>query len=143
MNESAECGAEIVRREMTRLRGLLNEDALGASAQLHSLTNWRKAVGKHPWGFLIAAAIAGYLVVPRRAAPIRLDSRTIAELKNNLESSPYRPTGNMRPAVASFTGIALQLLARTAANYAVKKLNENLARRGQIAANSDAPRQPR
>lgn len=61
--------ADRIRLEMVRVRGELHDDVEEVVASARALTDWRRYVRSYPWACLGAAAVVGYWIVPRRAAP--------------------------------------------------------------------------
>jgi hypothetical protein len=43
------------------------------------LLDWKGAIRRHPWAAAGAAAVAGYLLVPKKQAAVGVDAETLAE----------------------------------------------------------------
>ena len=63
------CGA------MQRIRCEIDQDLQDVSASAHSMVNWKHYVKTYPWVCLGAAAVLGFLIVPKRS---RGDQRRLA-----------------------------------------------------------------
>lgn len=59
--------AKAIRSRMALLRRDLDSEVRTLIANGESVTDWRRYVSSHPWPFITAAALAGYLLVPKRA----------------------------------------------------------------------------
>ena len=55
-----------IQRRMAQIRHELHEEVREAVKGAQSLTDWRSQVRNHPWLALGAAAVMGYMIVPRR-----------------------------------------------------------------------------
>jgi hypothetical protein len=66
--------------EMSVLRGELVTDLAGIVASARPLGEWRYYVRRFPWPCLSAAALAGFLLVPRRLEVITPDPDSLLHL---------------------------------------------------------------
>jgi hypothetical protein len=57
-----------IRQQMALIRRELHEDVSGVVSGVSEAMDWRALLQRHPWASVGAAALAGYLVVPRRAS---------------------------------------------------------------------------
>ncbi len=55
-----------IRRQMALIRRELHQDVSGVVSGVSEAMDWRAMLQRHPWASVGAAAVAGYLVVPRR-----------------------------------------------------------------------------
>jgi hypothetical protein len=69
---------ESIRRQMAQIRMDLHHDARGVVAGAEAATDWRHYVRLYPWAALAAAAILGFVVVPRRRRSIRATAEAAA-----------------------------------------------------------------
>ena len=59
---------EQIRERMIRIRTRANRKASRLGEETRRLLDWRYYVRQFPWGAVAAAAVGGYLAVPRRRA---------------------------------------------------------------------------
>jgi hypothetical protein len=55
-----------IQRRMAQIRHELHDEVRQAVKGARSFTDWRSLVRRHPWPAVGAAAVVGYLVVPKR-----------------------------------------------------------------------------
>jgi len=70
---------EEIRRRMAQIRMELHQDMQGVVAGTDAATDWRYYVRLYPWASLGAAALVGYLVIPRRRRSVTEVARKAAE----------------------------------------------------------------
>jgi hypothetical protein len=63
---ASEDSAEDIRRRMAELRRELSSDVREVSRSARVMTDWRFYVRRFPWAVVGVAAVAGYLLIPRR-----------------------------------------------------------------------------
>ena len=118
---------QAVEREMHELRR--NVEARGGAvvASARALTDWRHHVQAHPWILLGAAAVAGYLLVPRRSR----GSRTGAGPEAGSGTEPAaQAAASPEAAGDSFASVVTRMLRdallRTGVAFFEKELNRQL-----------------
>ena len=123
--------AEQIRHEMASLRVEMAHEVEDFVENAGVLSDWRFYVRRYPWQCLAAAALAGYLLVPRRLELVRADPVALMELakKNRVVIKPKpepRPKGPGR-AVAMFL---FNTALRSAMSFAGQKAGEMLNAQG-------------
>lgn len=117
-----------IQRRMAQVRHDLHEEVREAVKGAQSLTDWRSQVGNHPWLALGAAAIVGYMIVPRRH---REPAPTIVAVSPQAASVAAAPAAEPRKKRWGLIGSAVGLLApiavRAAQNYAIQYLEQWMA----------------
>ena len=108
-----------VRQRMQTLRGDLRHDMHEVAADMRSVSDWKYYVRRFPWGSIATAAIAGYLVVPRRPEIVSPDAETLAALaKRDQLVVKRRPhAGKSRSLIGTAATMAATGLARAAIAY--------------------------
>jgi hypothetical protein len=59
-----------LRRRMANHRQLISRDVAALVQTVHAWTEWRSWLARHSWSALGVAALAGYLVTPKRRPPV-------------------------------------------------------------------------
>ena len=77
---SALPSGEQIQQEMRQVRSELGDDVHEIVSNARVMADWQYYVRRHPWLCLGAAAVAGYLLVPRRLEVIRPDAKSLLEL---------------------------------------------------------------
>jgi hypothetical protein len=120
-----------IQRQMAQIRQELHHDIQGAVRGAQSLTDWRSAVGNHPWLSLAIAAAAGYLIVPER----RRETRTVVTVgpppgPDPMPASPVSAGSRGRSrwsAIETAYNLLAPVAVRAAQNYALQLLERWLA----------------
>ena len=75
-----------IRRSMAYVRHELDEEASDIRESAQTLSDWHYYIKNYPWACVGAAAVIGYLVVPRKLVIERPDPETLEKLarKNHL-----------------------------------------------------------
>ena len=119
-----------IQRRMAQVRHELHEEVREAVKGAQSLTDWRSQVRNHAWLALGAAAVVGYMLVPRRRREPAPTIVTVAP------PAPSAAQALLQPAAAApqpkkrsgLMGSAFSLLApiavRAAQNYAIQYLEQ-------------------
>jgi hypothetical protein len=114
-----------IQRRMAQIRREMHQDVQGAVHGAQSLTDWRSLIRGHPWVALGLAAVAGYLIVPKR---VRETQALAAPSGTPPEATPITARNQPAPArhaEASTIGTVFSLVApvavRAAQNYALKR----------------------
>jgi hypothetical protein len=87
--------AENIRRRMAELRRDLECDVRAVSRGARVMTDWKFYARKFPWAMVGVAALAGYMLIPKRKPVIKPDADMIEELvrqkKIKVESVTKQP----------------------------------------------------
>ena len=119
-----------IQRQMAQIRNQMHQEVQGAVRSAHSLTDWQAMVKNHPWMSLSIASVVGYLLVPRRSAPV---STIVTMSTPSTAIMPASPSSAPAPAkrTLKLVGPALTLLApvavRVAQNYMLGQVEQWLA----------------
>ncbi|WP_166819711.1 hypothetical protein [Thalassoroseus pseudoceratinae] len=78
--------ASQIRQSMAYVRHELDDEVDDIRESAHTLADWHYYIKNYPWASLGAAAVIGYLVVPRKLVIERPDPETLEKLarKNHL-----------------------------------------------------------
>ena len=139
--------AEIQRR-MAQIRHEMHQEVQGAVKGAQLLTDWRSLVRSYPWLSISLAAVAGYLIVPRRRS---IDPTTVpAEFRGPqppgfVAESAYTP--QPRRTAWSIIGTVFSLFApvavRAAQNYALGHLEQWLSQHPLSPSPTGSPEGPK
>jgi hypothetical protein len=116
--------AEKIRNRMAELRRDLDCDVREVSRGARVMTDWKFYVRKFPWAVVGAAALAGYMLIPKRKPVIKPDPEMIQELvrqkKIKVESVTKQPEkpGMMK----SLLMMGLTYAARAGAQYVTQQM---------------------
>jgi hypothetical protein len=122
LQESEE--AVLLRARMHRVRHRLDDEVAGLRDNAQRLMDWKYYVRRHPWLTLGAAAVAGYLAIPKPAngaTKVYLDAETARRLVEQpervvFESAPPPVSTAATGVLASVGTMALNILVRTGMN---------------------------
>lgn len=104
--------ADAIRERMKVVRCDLGDDFDDVVMSARQMANWHSYVRRYPWACMTGAALAGFLIVPRRVELITPDTATLLELarQNKLvvkaDSRPQEKGG--------FAGAMFSLIANAA-----------------------------
>jgi hypothetical protein len=122
-----------IQRRMALVRHDLHHDVRDAVKGAQSLTDWRSLVRSHPWLTLAAAAMAGYLIVPKRRSETPAVVAMGLPISHPVAPTPVNPASAPQESRWSLIGTVLGLLTpvaiRAAQNYAAQYLEARLAPR--------------
>jgi hypothetical protein len=71
---------EAISRRMAELRCALTGDVHAVSRSARVMTDWTFYVRRFPWATVAIAAVAGYLLVPKKKNIISPDQETLAQM---------------------------------------------------------------
>jgi hypothetical protein len=119
--------ADEIQREMAAIRSQLHHEVSGVVIGASNATDWRYYARQRPWLALGIAFATGYVVVPRRARPVVLESPLpSASAVAAPETGPLR-----RATRLGVLGLATRLLGplliRAAQGYALNYVERFLA----------------
>ncbi len=115
-----------IQRRMAQIRHELHEEVREAVKGAQSLTDWRSQVKSHPWAALGAAAVLGYLIVPKRnsaATPAIVAVAPTAAVPAIAEPPKKKKWG----LIGSAIGLMAPIAVRAAQNYAIQYLEQWIA----------------
>jgi hypothetical protein len=128
-----------IRRGMAQIRVDLHQDVRGVVAGAEAATDWRYYVRLYPWASLAAAAVGGFLIVPRKRRSVRATAQaaaeaTAAKLQEVLPTEPRAQAqkGKRRTGLIGLVlGFAGPVVVRAAQSYAAQYLENYLAQHQQ------------
>jgi hypothetical protein len=125
-----------IQRRMAQIRREMHEDVREAVKGAQSLTDWRSQVRSHPWAAMGAAAVLGYLIVPKRhPAPT---PAIVAVAPAAAAPAIAEPAKKKRwSLIGSAFGLMAPIAVRAAQNYAIQYLEQWIA--AQPAGAGSAP----
>lgn len=127
-----------LRQRMARIRLASHGDVETILTGLRQNLDWRYHLNRHPWAFAGAAALLGYLLIPKSKSQAMLDSETVKSLAAQLHL-PKEPTTKkgfvqewvlplaIRWGTSGAMSIGQLLLAKMMAKTAVKEVVEEEA----------------
>ncbi len=124
---------EEIQRRMAQVRHELHEEVREAVKGAQSLTDWRSQVRNHPWLALGAAAVVGYLIVPRRRrepapAIVAVAPAAAAAGQAVVQALPAAPEKKRRwGLIGSAFALLAPIAVRAAQNYAIQYLEQWIA----------------
>ncbi len=144
-----------IRREMAKVRRELHEDVQGVVSTAEAATDWRHYLTVYPWASLGAAAVLGYLIVPRRRshevsalgvatqADVSKIREAVDEAKQFVAQATQAAVGpntkkRKKGLIAAGLGLVAPLAIRAAQGYAMKFL-ENWIVQQQMAHLATSP----
>jgi hypothetical protein len=109
---------------MEAIRGRLDDDARAAQQSVQEMTDWRNLVRRNSLAAIAAAAVAGYLLVPKRATQQQLTAEQIRQI-SNAKTVIVAQEASTKPgflgAVAAIAGAAL---TRAATSFVSAKISQ-------------------
>jgi hypothetical protein len=109
-----------IQRRMAQIRRELHEDVQGALQGAQELTDWRSQVRNHPWMALGAAAVVGYMIVPRRQAPPAIVTVAPAATLPAVAAAPEKTKKRRWGLIGSAIGMLAPIAVRAVQNYAIQ-----------------------
>jgi signal recognition particle subunit SEC65 len=121
---STDDSAEKICRRMAELRREMDCDVREVSRGARVMTDWKFYARKFPWALVGVAAVAGFLLVPKRKAVIKPDPETIAELvkQKKIRVETVTPDPNKPGMVKSLLLMGLTWAARAGAQYVTQQM---------------------
>jgi hypothetical protein len=97
---------------MQQLRCEIDGDMKDVSASARTMFDWKHYVKTYPWVCSGAAAVLGFLIVPKRSKVIRPDLATLTELARTghlvVKSSPAATDGLIDVLLAAVANVAVR-----------------------------------
>jgi hypothetical protein len=120
-----------IQRRMAQIRRELHENVRDAVEGAQSLTDWRSHVRHHPWLTLGAAAVVGYLIVPKRReqpapAIVAVAPAAAPAISQAVKAEPKKKRWGI---IGSAVGLLAPIAVRAAQNYAIQYLEQWIAAR--------------
>ncbi len=116
---------EEVLARMEVVRGRLDHDAQAAKQSVQEMTDWRQIVRKNPLASVALAALAGFLLVPKKrpVAPTltQADLERLGEEHTVIVTKEASASPGVVGMVATIAGAAL---TRAATNFLANKVSE-------------------
>jgi hypothetical protein len=121
---STDDSAEKICRRMAELRRELECDVREVSRGAAVITDWKFYARKFPWAIVGAAAVAGYMLVPKRKPIIKPDAETVAELvrQKKIRVESVTPDPNKPGIAKSLLMMGLTWAARAGAEYVKEQM---------------------
>lgn len=134
--------AEQIQRQMHQVRTDLREDVRELVESAREMGVWQRYVQAYPWACLGVAALAGYLIVPRRTHVAGPSARQIADLVDSQVSQRLeQSSGASGSLVSNLASSAMRLALNGLLNQGVsilgQQLNQYLAQ--SLASHSGEP----
>lgn len=132
--------ADELRREMRQIRRELGQDVEGIVENAGRLVDWRYYMRTYPWAAVGLAAVAGYALVPQRAAVVTADAKSLSKLaKNNQVMIHSQPQATTRPSLADTAmSLAGNMLLRATLAYAGQQIGKLMGESAAEATEENA-----
>ncbi len=115
---------EVLAR-MEVVRGRLDRDAQATKQSVQNMTDWRYIVRKNPLATVAIAAVAGFLLVPKKRQPApALTSADIERLAKEHTVIVAKEASASPGLVGTVAAIAGAALTRAATNFLATKVSE-------------------
>jgi len=121
--------ADRVRRDMRCIRRELGDNVEELVENAERLMDWRYYVDRYPWATVGAAALIGYLLVPRRIVTLPTDQHSLTQLVDRIAPA-IAPPEKQKPQsswLSNLISMGTGLLMRAAAGYATQQLSKAFA----------------
>jgi hypothetical protein len=128
--------SEVVER-MAALRRELDHGVENVSESARAMTDWTFYVRRFPWATVGLAAVAGYLLVPRKKTTVAPTAEQLAALVKNKEFVAAA-TNQLKPPPSLLAGFGATLAAM-AARAAISYVSEQIQARAAAAKREPAP----
>ncbi len=96
MDNSTNPSPEELRQRMAQIRSATHGDVETILTGLRQNLDWRYHLERHPWAFAGAAALLGYLLVPKSKVKAKIDPATVKQIAAELNLQPSVPKENKR-----------------------------------------------
>lgn len=139
-----------LRQQMEQIRCELAGSVSHLSDDAKTLTDYRYYVRQHPWMTLGVAAVAGFLLIPRKTKQVVPDAALLQDLlkKNELVVQTKSEVNQKRGLIATGASLLAAAAMKAAMNYAQQKAMERISSFGHTPQRADPmpvsyPKQPR
>jgi hypothetical protein len=118
--------AEDIRKRMAQLRRDIDVDMGNVSRSARAMTDWTFYVRRFPWAVAGAAAVVGYLLIPKKKQDGTPDAEALAELVKNrqVRVEPASIRGETNKLLKSLLVTGVGLVAKAALNHAVQNFQQ-------------------
>ena len=105
-----ESTSDDIERQLAKMRSVLDQDVRGLANQARTLVDWRYHFGSHPWLYCGGAAALGFMLVPRRQRPLKVEASIVTGTDGDNKFVVRAPAAVL-PQDGSFLKTALSLAA--------------------------------
>lgn len=148
---SSKDSAEAIRRRMAELRHELTSDVDEVSRGARELASPLYYVRRFPWVVVAAAAVVGYLLIPKKRQVVTPDPEVLAELvrKQQIKVEPTKASAaDSQGVVRSLLVLGLTWAVRTGLRYLGQRLTAAAMKAHEDArtrewAEADSTEEPR
>lgn len=109
---------------MEAVRGRLDHDARAAKQSVQEMTDWRTVVRKNPLASVAIAAVAGFLLVPKKRAQPSFSAEELKRLAKDHTIIVTKESAASPGLIGTVTAIVGAALARTATSFIASKVSE-------------------
>ncbi len=109
---------------MEAVRGRLDYDAHAAKQSVKEMTDWRTVVRKNAFASVAIAAIAGFLLVPKKKTQRSFSPEELKQLAKDHTVIVAKESAASPGLLGTVTAIAGAALARAATNFIANKVSE-------------------
>ena len=99
-----------IERQLAMMRSVLHQDVRDLATEARTLVDWRYHFRVHPWLYCGGAAVLGFMLVPRRQRPLKIEASLISDRDGDKKFVVRAPTAVL-PQDGSFLKTALRLAA--------------------------------
>lgn len=135
---------EQLRRRMAGIRRDMDIELEGVVENAKTLTNWKYYLSRYPWLSIGAAAVVGYLIVPKKVAVTQPDAHTLAKLakRRKLVVEPKHRAQPKQGLVAGAFNFMFGLAAKSALAWLGHQAAE-MMRPAEVSQQAEPQSQPR
>lgn len=119
---------------MEEVRGRLDYDARAAKQSVQEMTDWRTVVRNHPLASVAFAAVAGFLLVPKKKTQPTFSSEDLKRLSKDHTIVVTKESAPSPGMIGTVTAIAGAALARAATSFIASKVSEFSVQREREAS---------
>ncbi len=116
-----------IPKQMQQVRRELVGDVQALAENVQVLTDWRHYVKSHPWLCLGAAAVVGYVLVPKARSAQPLDAAAMKELLDAAKTHSSAPPKASSGIMSALVGMATSTLFQAGVGIISQHLNDFLA----------------
>ncbi len=109
---------------METVRGRIDQEAQAAKQSVHEMTDWRHLVRKNPVASVALAALAGFLIVPKKRATPTFSPADLEKLAQEHTVIVTKEASVSPSWVGTLAAIAGAALTRAATNFLAAKVSE-------------------
>ena len=124
MNVNGRHNIDELLARMEAVRGRLDQDARAAKQSVKEMTNWRTVVRKNPLASVAVAAVAGFLLVPKRKTHASFSSDELKQLAKEHTVIVAKEAAASPGLIGTVAAIAGAAIVRAATNFIANKVSE-------------------